>query len=113
MLPAAIDCFAYRPILQQQLLCFRLADSELVHDHPRAALHKLLVGKLHIYHTVAAHVAQLDHNRGRDHVQHQLLGGTGFHARAARYKLRAYNHFDRKVCMLRHLRACIANNTTP
>ena len=41
------------------------------------ALAQLVVGRLHVDHQVAVHLAQPDHQRRAERVEHQLLGGAG------------------------------------
>lgn len=79
----------HRPGFVQQLrgACGACAGS--LRNNTFGTIYKLRVRGCNVRHQVAVHVAEPDHEAGGQHIQHQLGGGAGLHARTAGDALRA------------------------
>src|SRR5690606_2285767 len=76
---------------------FGTIDTEDLHQDPLATVLQLLAGDLKVDHQVPIDLAQLDHRRGADRVQHHLRRGPGLHPRRARADLAADERRDHDV----------------
>src|SRR5262245_26269531 len=50
-----------------------------LHENSLTAVLELLVRRAQVDHQIPVRLAQPDHGARRDHVEHELRGGTGFH----------------------------------
>ena len=76
----SVDGLLHRTVGEQQVVGLLIVEAQLVDDHACAAVNKLLVGELHVYHAVALDTAELDHQGCRNHVESHLLGCARLHA---------------------------------
>lgn len=112
LFPFAIGVHGFldRAVHQQQGFGLAVVQAQLLDQHAGAAVYQLLVAQLHVHHLVALDAAQLDHDRGADHVQNHLLPSARLHARAAGDVFRSYNHLDGHVGFGGHGRVGVAGD---
>ncbi len=93
--------------IQRRLRGWSIALGGFHHDG-NLAFDQLGVGGLNVDHQVAVDLAAADHRPGGDHVQHQLLCGSGLQAGRAGHHFRADNRCNGDVGAVRHFAVRIA-----
>ena len=72
-------------------------DIQFIHQDTGTTFNELVVGHLHIDHFIPFDTAKLNHDRSGDHIQHQLLSSSCFHACTAGNYFGTHNDLNRIV----------------